>query len=133
MFKTLHKSFGKVFKPGPKPFDQDTAIVWRGCGRSQLLEMVKEGSAGGETANANTSLPEKGAVQKQVGESARLPEFTFSQNVAEHFATGGFVAMFEIGTRYLALGSKAEMGVVCNPDAPIQLVGWKKGRSLLQF
>lgn len=125
----LQSTYNKPMpKPGPKKGDDKVAIVWRGESGERLVRMMKTQTAGGSPSNLETGCPSEKEIHDQVGEKGRLPEFTFRQDVAEGFGTGSFVAAFEIETRYLAQGSVAEAGVVCNGDAPVKLVAWKSGR-----
>ncbi|MBI2743450.1 MAG: DUF4765 family protein [Chlamydiales bacterium] len=129
--KTLEATYNRLPKPGPKPGDASVAIVWRGCNSSQLTRMLKSETAGGKPVNTDVGRPTEVEAQRQVGEVARFPEFTFDPKVAEGFGTDAYVGVFAIETRYLSPGSKAESGVVCYADAPVQLIGWKKGRPSL--
>ncbi len=118
--------------PNPVFIDAEASkvIVWRGCTGEQLVKMLSQGSAGGVRVNRQTKVPSEEESKDQVGEKARLPEFTTNTQVAERFGRAAFVVACQIESKYLAKGSVAEQGLICNPDAPIKFLGWKYGLSL---
>lgn len=110
--------------------DDAEVILWRGCRPDQLILMVKTGSAGGKNpAREDCGLPSEKEARAQVGELKGLPEFTENQVVAEGFGTANFVAAFKIAKKHLLPGSVSEAGFVTNPDAPVELVAFKNGRT----
>ncbi len=109
----------------------EIVILCRGCNKKQIKGMVKNGSAGGkESPNVNAERPDEESAKKQVGEMDSLPEFTTDRGKAENFGCNTFVAIFEIDSRYLTEGSPSEKGWVCDPRAPVKLIGWKEGRNV---
>lgn len=115
---------------GPSSSHPETVIVWRGCRADQLVKIARTSTAGGAALNADIPPPSEKEARSQVGESASIPEFTFASQVAERFGRGNFVIACEIHVKYLAKGSSSEQGVVCSPQAPVKILGWKHGPRL---
>lgn len=110
---------------------EEFVILWRGCSPDQLLGIAEKGSAGGHQVDNKSSTPTEKSAKDQVGEKDRLPEFTTSTSVAMGFGTGSLVGAFRISTKYLTRGSIPESGWVCSPSAPVEIVGWDKGRQFM--
>lgn len=105
----------------------ETMTVYRGCRPDQLAKMLLHGSAGGEPANESSGKPTEQAANDQVAEKKSIPEFTTNYGIAQNFGRGHIVVAMSIKKQNLYLGSVSELGVVCNPDAPIKLLAWKPG------
>lgn len=129
--ETIRSTNLKVLPRPALDYKAKIMIVWRGLRMDQLFKMVAYGSAGGIPVNNNANQPSEASVKDQVGERISLPEFTSSVEVAEHFGTGHVVAVFEAAMKFFVIGSASEQGFVCNPEAPVKLIGWQLGRQFI--
>lgn len=128
----LKRTYNKLLE-SPKIIQTESskvAIVWRGVKGKRLVPMVQHQSAGGIPANPNAAPPTDQAAKVHVSEGESVPEFTFNPRIAERFGRRGFVACFAIDMKYLAQGSIAEDGVVCERDAPVRLLAWREAEVL---
>lgn len=111
-------------------------ILWRGCHRSnpelELLQMVRNGTAGGEFLNVNISRPSEEGSLHQVGEKTfgELTEYSTNPTVSSGFGRGSYVVATSINTKYLTKGSGVEGGWVCNNAAPARVLAWTVGEDM---
>lgn len=126
VMQVLLSTYGRLSAPK----DGDKKIVWRGCNPTKLYNMAKYGSAEGSIRNQNATAPTEEEARKQVGEIESFPEFTLNPKIAEQFGRRGYVAAFEIESRYLTQGSNSESGWVAHKDAPVKLLSWKDGEAI---
>lgn len=105
--------------------------LWRGCTGDQILNMARTGTAGGVgEPDINTPKPTEEEAIKQVGELAKLPEFTNLVSKAQQFGRNHFVGVFQIHVAYITKGSGTEGGWICKDSAPVTIVGWKEGEGM---
>ncbi|MCZ4122745.1 DUF4765 family protein [Streptomyces sp. H39-S7] len=96
--------------------------LWRGTTPSNAARMVSNGSAGGRTADASVTAPDRASRQAQVGHGRQLPEFTTNPGVAEGYSFQKALVVVYIAAKYLSKGSGSEDGWVANPKAPLVVV-----------
>ncbi|MFF4283285.1 DUF4765 family protein [Streptomyces kronopolitis] len=94
--------------------------LWRGVKGFSAAEMERLGSAGGVPADPTVVSPGVGAARHQVAHGRSLPEFTSDKHAGWSF--GNWLVVARVETRYLARGSKAEQGWICDPAAPITVL-----------
>ncbi|MEU4684661.1 eCIS core domain-containing protein [Streptomyces xinghaiensis] len=97
-------------------------ILWRGTTLSRAEAMEANGSAGGGSANASTSAPDRAASQSQIGHGGQLPEFTARTGIAEGFSYKQALVVVSIAAKYLSRGSSAEDGWTALPSAPLTVL-----------
>ncbi|MFI1951656.1 MULTISPECIES: eCIS core domain-containing protein [Streptomyces] len=97
-------------------------ILWRGTTLSRAEAMEANGSAGGGSANASTTAPDRAASQAQIGYGGQLPEFTARAGIAEGFSYRQALVVVSIAAKYLSRGSSAEDGWTALPSAPLTVL-----------
>ncbi|WP_432011439.1 DUF4765 family protein [Streptomyces cucumeris] len=110
-----------------------TVTLWRGTSNAEAEAMVKNSSASGEPASADTPRPTREEARAQVGTGKgikdasgtvkKLREFTTERGVADSFSSykDNSLVVADISARYLTKGSGSEGGWVANPTAPAKV------------
>jgi hypothetical protein len=94
------------------------AILWRSTTGASVAAIQAAGSAGGKAVQANVAAPDHAVQQNQIAVGGVVPEYTASRDVTG-FSWRHWLVVVRINTRYLARGSAAESGWICNSAAPV--------------
>ncbi|MBQ0985974.1 DUF4765 family protein [Streptomyces sp. F63] len=97
-------------------------ILWRGTSLARAEAMEANGSAGGGSASASTTAPDRAASQSQIGYGGQLPEFTTRPGIAEGFSYKQALVVVSIAAKYLSRGSSSEDGWTALPSAPLTVL-----------
>jgi hypothetical protein len=117
----------------PKPTDTATVkglvrnraeqdvVLWRGASPSMAQAIISNQSAGGATANADTTAVGEDTRKAQIGFGGMAPEFTSNPEL-QGFSRDNWLVVVRINTKFLAQGSGSEDGWIAPHDAPLEVL-----------